>query len=163
MKNLILIGMMGCGKSTVGNLLARRLGLELADTDQLIESREGRAVSAIFAEKGEGYFRDREREAAVELSRRTGLVVACGGGLPLRPDCIGPLKESGTVFFLRRDPGAIYDTVSMEGRPLGQGGRAAFLERFALREPVYRRWADYIIEEAATAEAAAQAIMEVLQ
>ena len=64
------------------------------------------------------------------------------------------LKESGLVFWLRRDPGDTYDTVSMAGRPLGQGGREAFVERYRQREPIYRRWADYFIAEP-TPEAAA--------
>ncbi len=154
--NLVLIGMMGCGKSTVGRILAERLGLELADTDQLIESRERRAISEIFAGEGEGYFREREREAVRELAGLENLVIACGGGLPLYEDSIRPLKERGTVFFLRRDPGETYDAVSMAARPLAQDGRAAFIARFYAREPVYRRWADYVIEAPSAREAASQ-------
>ena len=163
MNNIILIGMMGCGKSTVGALVARRLGRELVDTDQLIEAREGRTVPEIFAAEGETYFRDRERDVSLELAGRDGLVIACGGGLPLREDCIAPLKASGTVFFLYRDPGVIYDTVSMGHRPLGQGGREEFLVRFARREPVYRRWADHVIGGHREAVEAAERILEVLK
>lgn len=163
MKNIILIGMMGCGKSTTGRILAKRLGRKLVDTDQLIETREGRSVPEIFAAEGEAYFRARELDAARELAARQKLVVACGGGLPMNPACIGALKQSGTVIFLHRDPGEIYDTVSMAGRPLGQEGREAFLERFARREPVYRRWADYVIEGTTSPAEAAEAILEVLK
>ena len=81
MKNLVLIGMMGCGKSTVGALLAHRLGRELADTDQLIEAREGCTIPELFVARGEEYFREREREVAWELAGREDLVIACGGGL----------------------------------------------------------------------------------
>ena len=161
-KNLVLIGMMGCGKSTAGALLARRLGLELADTDAFVEETEGRTIPEIFAADGEAHFRRAEEAAARALAARSGLVIACGGGLPLREESIRPLKESGTVFFLRRDPGEIYDTVSMDGRPLGQGGKEAFLARFAQREPVYRRWADHVIEEFSTPDATVRAILEVL-
>lgn len=163
MKNIILIGMMGCGKSTVGGILAHRLGLEPADTDALVEAREGRAIPEIFAREGEAYFREQERLTARELAARTGLVVSCGGGLPLYPAAMEPLAAGGRVFFLNRDPGEIYDGVSMAGRPLGQGGKAAFLERFALREPVYRRWADHIITEFSSPEATADAILEVMK
>ena len=128
MKNIVLIGMMGCGKSTVGALLAEKLGLTLVDTDALIEAREGRSISEIFAADGEGYFRDQELGVSEELARRQGLVIACGGGLPMRPDCIGSLKYSGTVIWLRRDPGETYDTMDASGRPLAQQGREAFLE-----------------------------------
>ena len=98
MKNIILIGMMGCGKTTCGRLLARRLGRELVDTDALIVEREGRSIPDIFAQSGEDYFRAREVEAAGELARREGLIVACGGGLPLRPAAMDPLRETGTVM-----------------------------------------------------------------
>ena len=162
-KNIVLIGMMGCGKSTVGTLLARALDRELVDTDHLIEEREGRSIPDIFAAEGEGYFRDRELEISQELAARSGLIVACGGGLPLRQDCMAALKGSGTVFFINRDPGVIYDTVSIKHRPLGQGEREDFLERFARREPVYRQWAEHIIPSRATAQETAQAVLEALQ
>ncbi|MCI8476906.1 MAG: shikimate kinase [Oscillospiraceae bacterium] len=162
MKNIILIGMMGCGKTTTGKLLAQALGWELADTDQMIEDQEGRSIPEIFADPGEGYFRDLEKQMSEALSQRENLIIACGGGLPLRADCIGPLKESGTVFFLNRDPGEIYDTVSMAGRPLGQGGKAAFLDRFALREPVYRTWADCIVDHPISPEIARTVILQML-
>ena len=80
MKNIILIGMMGCGKTTCGGLLSRRLDRELVDTDALIAAREGRSIPEIFAAQGEDRFRELERGVAEELARREGLVVACGGG-----------------------------------------------------------------------------------
>ena len=162
MKNIVLIGMMGCGKSTVGALLAQKLGLTLADTDALIEEREGRSISEIFATDGEGYFRDQELGVSEELARKQDLVIACGGGLPMKPDCIGSLKYSGTVIWLRRDPGETYDTMDASGRPLAQQGREAFLERFAQREPVYRQWADAVIEDFSSPENTLKAVLEVL-
>ena len=154
MNNLILIGMMGCGKSTVGRLAAEKLGLAFVDTDERIERASGRTIPEIFASEGEEGFRARELDVSRALAREGGLVIACGGGLPTQPEAMAPLKESGLVFWLRRDPGETYDTVSMAGRPLGQGGREAFVERYRQREPIYRRWADYFIAEP-TPEAAA--------
>lgn len=162
-RNIVLIGMMASGKTTVGGLLAAALGRPLVDTDALIEEKEGRTIPAIFAANGEGYFRDRERETAQDLARKTGLVIACGGGLPLRPDAMAPLKETGLVFWLCRDPGVTYDSGVLGDRPLAQDGRAAFLERFAQREPVYRRWADHIITDLAFPKAGLNAILEVLR
>lgn len=163
MKNIVLIGMMGCGKSTVGALLARRLGREPADTDALIQEREGRSVSDLFAANGEEHFRELEQALCRELAGRENLVIACGGGLPLREGAMAPLKASGVVFWLRRDPGETYDGLDTSGRPLAQGGKEAFLERFAAREPVYRRWADYIISNPPSPERAALAISAILQ
>lgn len=162
MKNIVLIGMMGSGKTTCGLLLSGRLGRELVDTDALIVSREGRSIPDIFAQSGEDYFRALEESAARELSQREDLVIACGGGLPLRPGAIGPLRETGTVLFLARDPGETYDSVSMAGRPLAQDGREAFVARFRQREPVYRASAHYVIEEFSSPEATARQILEVL-
>lgn len=144
-KNIILIGMMGCGKTTVGALLSRRLGLEPADTDALIEQREGRSIPDIFSRDGEAYFRALELALCRELSRRQGLVIACGGGLPTQEAAIAALRETGLVFWLDRDPGQTYDGLDVSGRPLAQGGREDFLARYALRAPIYRRWADYVI------------------
>lgn len=161
--NVVLIGMMGCGKSTVGKLLAETLGFTFVDTDQYIEEALGRSIPDIFAKEGEAFFRDQELGAAEELALGKGQVIACGGGLPTRADSIASLKYSGTVLFLRRDPGEIYDNVSMGGRPLGQQGREAFLERYAGREPIYQAWADHVVEVQATPAETVQRILEVLK
>lgn len=161
--NVVLIGMMGCGKTTVGGLLAQELGFTFVDTDQYIEAALGRTIPDIFAKEGEAFFRDWELGAAEELARRKGLVIACGGGLPTRADSIASLKYSGTVIFLRRDPGEIYDNVSMGGRPLGQQGREAFLERYAQREPIYLEWADHVVDVQPVPEETVQRILEVLK
>ena len=144
-KNIILIGMMGCGKSTVGALLAHRLGRELVDTDAVIEERTGRAIPDIFSADGEEGFRALELALCRELSGRSGLVIACGGGLPTQEAAIAALKENGLVFWLDRDPGETYDALDVSGRPLAQGGREDFLARYACRSPIYRRWADFIL------------------
>lgn len=162
-ENVVLIGMMGCGKSTVGKLLAETLGFTFVDTDQYIEEALGRTILDIFAKEGEAFFRDQELGAAEELALGKGQVIACGGGLPTRADSIASLKYSGTVIFLRRDPGEIYDNVSMGGRPLGQQGREAFLERYAGREPIYQAWADHVVEVQATPAETVQRILEVLK
>ena len=155
--NVVLIGMMGCGKSTVGELLAKRLGFVFVDTDQYIEAAMGRA------KEGEAVFRDWELGAAEELALGKQQVIACGGGLPTRCDSIASLKYSGTVIFLRRDPGEIYDNVSMKGRPLGRQGREAFLERYAAREPIYLEWADHVVDVQATPAETTERILEVLK
>lgn len=144
-ENIVLIGMMGCGKTTVGGLLARRLGRELADTDLLIEARTGRSIPDLFAREGEEWFRALELELCRELAGREGLIVACGGGLPLRDGAISTLKENGLVFWLDRDPGESYYGLDVSGRPLAQGGREDFLARYSVRSPIYHRWADFII------------------
>lgn len=160
MKNLVLIGMMGCGKSTCGQLLAAALSRPLVDTDSLIETRQGRSIPDIFAREGEAFFRELERQTAEELSRRENLVVACGGGLPTVEASIKPLAATGFVVFLERDPAEILRHVSMAGRPLGQDGEAAFLARYARREPIYRRWADLVVPSQPTPQQTVKLILE---
>ncbi len=163
MKNLVLIGMMNCGKTSVGTLLAQKLGRPLVDTDQWIEQQEHCTVSEIFASRGEVCFRALELQACQELGRRSGLVLACGGGLPMTPGCMEALKQNGIIFWLLRDPGESYDQIDASGRPLAQQGREDFLARFAQREPTYRRWADSIITDCSSPFEAAEKILEELK
>lgn len=160
MKNIILIGMMGCGKTTVGGLLSTRLKQTLVDTDILIENREGMTIPEIFATQGESYFRSLEMGVAQALSLRQDLVIACGGGLPLQEGAMAALKESGTVVWLDRDPGDIFDREDMTGRPLAQEGRDAFLERAAQRREVYSRWADVTVTDFTSPVSTAARVLE---
>lgn len=160
--NLVLIGMMGCGKSTVGKLLAQALELEFVDTDQQIEQAVGRSIPDIFAAEGEACFRDWELGVSQELAARKGLVVSCGGGLPLRGECIGSLRSSGTVVFLDRSGEDIYDNVNMAKRPLGQVSREEFLRRWRQRLPVYRECADYTVSSRPTPQETAREVLRIL-
>ena len=144
-KNIVLIGMMGSGKTTVGKLLAQQLRRPFVDTDALIEEREGRSIPDIFAQDGEEVFRALERKTSRELSGRNGLVIACGGGLPTQEEAIAPLKKNGLVFWLDRDPGETYDSLNASHRPLAQSGRENFIKRYQGRAPIYRMWSDHIV------------------
>lgn len=166
MKNIVLIGMMGCGKTTVGELLASRLKRALVDTDAFIARREGMTIPEIFESQGEGYFRSLEMGVAQALSLRSDLVIACGGGLPLQERAMAALKESGVVIWLDRDPGEIFDKENLSDRPLAQEGRDAFLEKAAQRREAYARWADATVHDftspistAARAKEAAEALL----
>lgn len=163
MKNIVLIGMMGCGKTTLGTMLAQKLGRKLVDTDALIVAREGRSINEIFATDGESYFRERELDVSKELGQVQDLIIACGGGLPMRAACMEALKQNGTVIWLCRDPGETYDTMDNSGRPLAQQGRQDFLDRFAQREPIYRKWADIVIEDFSSPEVTLNKILEALK
>ena len=158
--NLVLIGMMGCGKSTCGRLLARQLGRELVDTDQLIQTRQGRTISDIFAREGESCFRDLESAVAEELSVRDNLVIATGGGMILREKNTAALQKNGIVVWLNRSPEHIFDAESMDGRPLAQEGKEAFLTRFAQREERYRAAAHIIVSDFSSPEATVSAILD---
>ncbi len=163
MKHIVLIGMMGCGKTTIGTLLSKKLGRPLLDTDRQIEKEQGCTVTQIFSQEGEARFRALELELCQRLGQRKGLIVACGGGLPMQPGCMQALKQNGTVVWLRRDPGETYDGLDTSGRPLAQQGREDFLARFAQREPVYRRWADAVITDFSSPKRTVEKVLEVLK
>ena len=163
MRHIVLIGMMGCGKTTCGKLLSARLGRPLVDTDRAIEQAEGCSISELFARRGEAYFRDRETALVRELSRREGLILATGGGLPLREENRALLRGSGIVFFLRRPPEVIFDSTDLAGRPLARQGREDFLRRYQEREPVYRAAAHYVIDNTGTPEEAVRQILACLE
>ena len=110
--NIILTGFMGCGKTTVGKLLARHLHYLFVDTDQLIEERVGISVQQIFQTRGESAFRRLELEIAGELGASEGMVIATGGGLMLNPANVQALEANGSVFCLTAPPVVILQRVS---------------------------------------------------
>lgn len=118
-RNIVLMGFMGTGKTTVGKKLAARLGLKFVDMDHIIESRAGKAISRIFAEDGEPHFRELERVLAAELSAREGLVVGCGGGVVLNSDNVRSFSRTGLVVCLTAPAEVIFKrTASASHRPL---------------------------------------------
>lgn len=138
---MILVGFMGAGKSTVGRLLARRLGLCFVETDAMITAREGKSIPEIFAEHGEAHFRDLEAEVLDRLADKGGHVVATGGGFPCRPGVMERLRELGTVVWLAADFDAAYQRAGRTGdRPMLAGRsleEAAALH--AARQAYYRQ------------------------
>jgi shikimate kinase len=162
-KNIYLIGMMGCGKTTCATALGETLGRTVVDTDQAIVAREGRSISDIFAQEGEGYFRDLERQLCRELEDTQDLIVATGGGLPVDPENRQRLHRSGRVVFLNRDPADIFRTADMSDRPLGQQGEADFLSRFAQRLPLYRECSHVEIQDFSSLQGTLAAILNALE
>ncbi|MCC8129929.1 MAG: shikimate kinase [Clostridiales bacterium] len=160
-KNLILIGMMGCGKTTTGRRLSRMLEMPLVDTDQEIVRREGMSISDIFAQRGEAYFRTLETETLRDLCARGGQVIATGGGLPLRAENRALLRESGLIFFLNRSPEETFDDTDLADRPLAQQGREDFVRRYQERLPVYRGVAHYEIAGCSSPAGAARRIVAI--
>jgi shikimate kinase len=122
--NIVLTGFMGCGKSTVGRILADRLKFRFVDTDRLIEERCAMAISKIFAIKGEAAFRSLEEGVAVELGKLSALVIATGGKLMLNPANVRALGAHGQIFCLTASPEEILRRVGGDKgikRPLLQG------------------------------------------
>jgi shikimate kinase len=151
MSNIVLIGFMGVGKTAVGQQLARDLGYNYLDTDELIEQTEKSSVTEIFARDGEAHFRDLETEVLRTLQDYDGFVLATGGGMVLREENVALLKKLGPVVLLWADPVDIYERVKKEThRPLLRVADplAEIKKRLADREPHYRRAADETVNTA---------------
>jgi len=119
MKNIILTGFMGSGKTEVGKRLAQRLGYAFLDTDKLIEEKTGKSISEIFREEGESSFRELETEVIKNLSGITGYIISTGGGIVIREENILSLKNIGLVIWLKASPETIFNRISSEtDRPL---------------------------------------------
>ena len=147
--NIFLIGPMGAGKSTIGRLLAKSLGLDFVDSDKHIEQRTGVSIPTIFEYEGEAGFRKREAEALAELVQMNGIVLATGGGSVLLPENRAKLRGRGLVVYLHCPVDIQLERTSKDNnRPLldtpdpGQ----KLCELFTIREPIYRALADLIVD-----------------
>ena len=156
-KNIVLIGMPGCGKSAVGRELAARLHMVLVDTDQLVEQADGRAIPDIFAQEGERVFRDKESVAARQAAGMENVIIATGGGMVLRAENMRVLGETGIVFFRDR---ALRDILGedLNDRPLLSGDKQRIYDLYEQRIGLYRKYARYTISNTDTAKEAAQQI-----
>ena len=152
-RNLILIGMPGCGKSTVGRHAARRLGREFVDLDAEIVKKAGKPIPAIFAEDGEETFRTIEHEVICEVCKSSSLVIATGGGCVTRPENYRPMAQNGVLLWIERDAAAL----PTKGRPLSQKQSPAAL--YEIRRPLYEAFSDAMIENTGTVS---QAVEDVL-
>ena len=140
---------MGAGKSTVGKLLAKKLGRRFLDADHVIEDRCGVKIPVIFEMEGEDGFRKREAQAIKDITAEHDVILATGGGAVLLLENRQILSERGTVIYLHANPMELWHrTIGGEGRPLLKNGDAKkILENlYAIRDPLYREIADYVIE-----------------
>ncbi len=140
MENIILIGMPGCGKSTVGRQLAQGLGKEFVDADEFLVQTYGVDIPTIFAAEGEAGFRAKETAVLRELGKKSGLVIATGGGCVTRPENYPVLHQNGTIFWLQRD----ISQLPTDGRPLSQANPLE--EMYRIRKPLYEAFADHSID-----------------
>src|SRR5205823_5577090 len=141
-KSIVLIGMMGAGKSSVGRCLQRRTGLARIDTDEMVAAEFGMTISEIFAKHREAVFRDAETRTLRKLAPERPAIVVTGGGIVLRQENVDLLKQLGTIVWLTADESVLFERASRrDTRPLlqNENPRNVFADLFPSREPLYRR------------------------
>lgn len=154
-ENIVLVGMPASGKSTVGKLIAEKLHREFADTDVLVEQKTGKSIPQIFEEEGEMAFRRIEAEIVAEVSKKTGVVIATGGGVVLSKDNVSALSQNGKIYFIDRPLKLLCPT---DDRPL-TATREAMEKKYNERYDIYKSCADVTINADSDAEKVAKAIM----
>ena len=139
-RNIVLVGMPGCGKSTLGKKMAAESGKKFVDTDNLVEEKAGKSIPDIFKEDGEAAFRKLEAEVIADVCKEGGQVIATGGGSVLSLENVRTMRQNGTVIFIKRDIAKL----ATEGRPLSLGGDLEAM--YKRRLPFYRAAADTVME-----------------
>jgi len=160
--NIVLIGMPGSGKSTVGQILAERLFYRFADTDAMVEAQHG-LIQTIFDTQGEAVFRDMELKAARQAACRQNCVVSTGGGIVQTGAAMDALKETGIVVYIDRPLEKLLNEVDISGRPLLAGGRQQLIALFQKRRALYRQYADVVIDNSGSARQCAEQIIQKLE
>jgi shikimate kinase len=148
-KSIVLVGMMGAGKSSVGRALERRTGLTRLDTDEMVAARFGMSISEIFEKHGEEKFRDTETETLRNLAPDRAAIIVTGGGIILRSENVDLLKRLGAIVWLNGDETTLFERASRRNaRPLLQKDdpRSIFSELLRKRAPIYRTAADFEID-----------------
>ena len=154
MENIILIGMPGCGKSTVGKMLADKTGKVFVDADEEIVKAAGMSIPDIFATQGEAGFRQIETAVLSTLGQKSGQVIATGGGCVTQDKNYPLLHQNGTIYWLKRD----LSKLPTDGRPLSQA--VALEQMYSVRRPMYDRFCDHIISNEGNPEDAVNEILK---
>jgi len=157
LENIVLIGMPGSGKTTIGRELAKQLGKTFVDADEEITQRAGKSIPEIFAQEGESYFRTLETEVLAELCKQSGIVISTGGGCVTQPINRNSLRQNSTVIWVKRDLSAL----PTDGRPLSQQSNLS--EMYKIREPMYASFSDYAIDNIGCIQDSVEMILNILK
>ena len=162
--NLVLIGFMGTGKSTVSDYFHTQYNMDIIEMDQIIAQREGMSITEIFNRYGEEYFRDHETALLVEMQSRKSVILSCGGGVPMRERNVVEMKKIGRVILLTADPHTILDRLKEDhSRPLLENNKSIDFVRGLMdsRRAKYEAAADIIIHtDGKTVEEIGREILE---
>lgn len=162
MKNLVLIGMPGSGKTKLSKLLGEKLAMAALDTDDMVTEASGKTIPELFETFGEGYFRDLETKACQKAAQATATIIATGGGAVLREENMTALGKTGVIFFRDRNPKAIAGE-NHGGRPLIGQDKARIFRLYEERLPLYQKYAHHTIAHTDTIEEAAERIVDLFK
>ena len=162
MKNkIVLIGMPGCGKTTIGKILSTQLNLKFYDMDEYIQETSGKTIAELF-EKGEDNFRDLETQACRDLIKKNNVIISTGGGVVKRKENVDILKEDSTIICLDRPVEKIIGDVDVSKRPLLKDGKEKVLVLYKERYELYKKAADKIIVNDGTVKDVVEKIKDII-
>ncbi len=162
MGNIILIGMMGCGKSVVGAQLAKQLEMEFVDMDEYIQEKYRMTIPEMF-DIGEDFFRERETACLKDASEFEDTVISCGGGVVMRDENIGLLHGAGTVIYIDRPVDDIVQDVDCQSRPLLKNGPERLYELDVIRRPKYLKAADHRVSNDSSIDSTVDKIIDIIK
>jgi shikimate kinase len=161
-KNIVLIGMSGAGKTTIGKALSSILNKQLVDIDEYIESTQGEAISEIF-KMGECHFREIESQAVENIAKLVNCIISTGGGVIKKEENMFQLKQNGIIFFIDRPIEKIAEDIDDSKRPLIKNNKANLYELHKLRYPLYIKYSDYVIYNEVSEENVIDKILKILE
>ncbi|WP_127836565.1 shikimate kinase [Clostridium prolinivorans] len=161
-KNIVFIGMPGCGKSTIGKIVSEKINMKFCDLDIYIEEKENMTIDEIF-KYGETYFRDIEEKSVKEISKLKGYVISAGGGIVLRKTNIDFLKENGIIIFINRPVDKIALDIDVSKRPLLKEEKNRLYKLYEERYNLYKKYCDFEVENSGTIEESINKIIKILE
>lgn len=161
-KNIVLIGMPGSGKTTIGKEIAKKLNMNFFDMDEMIENKECKSISEIF-KNGEDYFRNLETDCVKNLSEKSSIVISTGGGIVKRKENMEYFKKNSIIIFINRHPDNIVMDVDIQKRPLLQNGIENVYKLYNERFDLYKKYCDLEILNDDTIECAVNKIITFIQ
>lgn len=160
-KSIMLIGMMGCGKSTVGKILAKKLNYKFVDMDEYIENIAKDSIANLF-KKGEDNFRDYETKACSKIAKESNCIIAAGGGVIKRKENIEYFKDNTTIIFIDRPIENIIDDIEVSKRPLLSNGKEVLYKLKDERYELYKKYSNYTVQNVGNIEEVVNDIINIV-